>query len=67
LIDVYNCLSKRLQSSDFLKSFRGRKPRKLDSTISRQIDENYKDTHETTDQSQTSDNVTEVRGKYPLL
>ncbi|CAF5187159.1 unnamed protein product, partial [Rotaria magnacalcarata] len=46
LIEIYKFLSNSLQSSDYLKSFRGRKPKKLEATIARQIDENF---HETTD------------------
>jgi hypothetical protein len=40
-----------------LKSFRGKKPKKLDSTIARQIDENYQDTNNTIDQSPLSNDV----------
>ena len=61
LIDVYNCLSNRLQSSDYLKTFRGKKPKKLDSTIVRQIDENYQDKTEEINPQQISDNVNQVR------
>ncbi|CAF3666641.1 unnamed protein product [Rotaria socialis] len=65
LLDIYKFLSNSLQSSDHLKSFRGRKPKKFEATIARQIDGNF---HHTTDnnnvnQSPTSDDITRPSGE----
>ncbi len=43
LIEVYKFLSNCYPSSNYIKSFRGKKPKKLDLTIARQIDENFSD------------------------
>jgi hypothetical protein len=44
-----------------LKSFRGKKPKKLDATIARQVDENFHDTNNNIDQSQISNDVIQVK------
>ncbi|CAF0809091.1 unnamed protein product [Rotaria sordida] len=64
LVEIYKFLLNNLQSSDYLKAFRGRKPKKLDSTIARQIDENFQDTpnnnNNNINQSQTLDDVSQI-------
>lgn len=44
LVEIYKFLSTSLQSPDYLKSFRGRKPKRLEATIARHIDENFNET-----------------------
>ncbi|CAF3340624.1 unnamed protein product [Rotaria sp. Silwood1] len=63
LVEIYKFLSNNLKSTDYLKSFRGRKPKKLDSTIARQIDENFQDTpnnNNSINQCQTSNDVNHI-------
>ncbi|UJR27400.1 hypothetical protein I4U23_008690 [Adineta vaga] len=65
LLDVYKFLSNHFQSSDYLKSFRGKKPKNLDSTVARQIDENFQDSNltnnnDSTDPSQISKDAIQV-------
>ncbi|CAF2346879.1 unnamed protein product [Rotaria sp. Silwood2] len=61
LVEIYKFLSNNLQSTDYLNSFRGKKPKKLDSTIAREIDENFQDTpnnnNNNINQSQISNDV----------
>lgn len=45
LLDVYQFLRSRYPTDDHLRSFRGKKPKKLDSTIARQIDANFAETN----------------------
>ena len=54
LLEIYKFLSNCFQSTDYLQLFRGKKPKKLDSTIARQIDENF------SNQSQTSNDIIRV-------
>ncbi len=44
LLDIYNLLCS-CYTADYIQSFRGKKPKKLDSAIVRQIDENFADTN----------------------
>jgi hypothetical protein len=46
-----------------MKSFRGKKPKKLDSAIARQIDENFSDTNNNLEKSPISTDVIEVCSK----
>jgi hypothetical protein len=59
-LDIYRFLANHFQSSDVLKSFRGRKPKKLDSAIVRQIDENYQDKSEIMETLMESPGLTQV-------
>jgi len=62
LIDVYRFLLRSYPSSNYIQSYRGRKPKKLDSTIARQIDINLVDANENHSESveQSSPEITAV-------
>jgi hypothetical protein len=45
LLEIYKFICNCYSSSDYIKSFRGKKPKKFESTIARQIDENFSDTN----------------------
>ncbi|CAF0893819.1 unnamed protein product [Adineta steineri] len=60
LLEIYKFLSNHFQSSDYLKTFRGKKPKKLDSAIAREIDKNWQDTNNNNDSLQKSDDVNQI-------
>lgn len=45
LLDVYKFIASHFQSSDYLQSFRGKRPKNLASAVARQIDENFHETN----------------------
>ncbi|CAF0758925.1 unnamed protein product [Adineta ricciae] len=45
LLDVYKFIANHFRSSDYLQSFRGKKPKNLASAVARQIDENFHETN----------------------
>lgn len=42
---MYKFLQSRYSTDDHLRSFRGKKPKKLDSVIARQVDANFTETN----------------------